>query len=488
MCGCIDRPRNGTEVNSLCDAYKWCDDYLDTVQNDSGHGALMKLADFINTQTMSTAFSGIDAPGSAAHRLASKLQARIAGNGQVCRPPKILSACEWYPESQYELLVHPAHDKETCLFMNISAFYVPELREFTAKVEKEPQLALPLLAPAIKAKRAVRCRGYCMKHKKTCILQSADLHIAGTVCTDWSAFGTRGNTDGKTILHQLAFMALRLLLEEPIVVQENVVQFAPGLLKDFLFSMYFLDVADEDSWNFGVPSHRNRRWIVMRHRCKTLQAISPLSDFMKRFYRICNITWKAFLVADAAELTEELQWAMGRTTVKKEEGITIDTPNAFRMALNPTEAKYLSVYESQWPDRAYSLAQNPESGFGMKSAADGGLHTLLKNVGIIFAGDRWLSPKETLVSQLFPVAPCVKDEHATCSFNLPRSHGSRSREVMKGQAGNSMNNAVAGLVYLYCAIEIDRRGGSGSDAAMIKQLRQSQKARVGQRMVAACEQ
>lgn len=253
---------------------------------------------------------------------------------------------------------------------------MPELKAVIKMVEKAPWKALDLLGPTVKAGRAVRLTAPCSTHGCSCMLLPAKTHIAGTNCTDFSAFGSGQRTSGITMLYLLAWIALRLALMEPLVIQENVDSFAWQLLVEYLGDHYYVDPdALEDSYNFGMPTHRIRRWTVLRHRVKIISEISPLSSWFKMFHRVCMLTWADFMQApDLAELEAELQWASSRASVVEQreqtgntERITIDSEDAFKKCMTKWELHNLEGYLKLWPNRAYSLGQSAESSFACKS-------------------------------------------------------------------------------------------------------------------------
>ena len=54
----------------------------------------------------------------------------------------------------------------------------------------------------------------------------------------------------------------------------------------YLGSAYWIDQADTDSVCFGWPTRRARQYIHCRHKLRCGANISPLSKFLRRFYRI----------------------------------------------------------------------------------------------------------------------------------------------------------------------------------------------------------
>eukprot|EP00969_Alexandrium_andersonii_P067458 2975894-Alexandrium_andersonii.AAC.1 len=107
---------------------------------------------------------------------------------------------------------------------------------------------------------------HCEIHKKCCKLHMARAHVAGTPCTDFSSLGAERREHGQTTLYLMAWLGLRLQLQEPTVVQENVVSFPPQLISQFLSEFYYIDIIVVDSAEFGFAATRVRKWCVMNHR------------------------------------------------------------------------------------------------------------------------------------------------------------------------------------------------------------------------------
>ena len=108
----------------------------------------------------------------------------------------------------------------------------------------------------------------------------------------------------------------------------------------------------------------------------------------------------------------------------------------------------------------YSLQQDPSGGFGLSSRSKF-VHTVIKNVGILYAhrapgysNGRWLTPSEVLLCQGFAVGPQAPPQlQHTSSFSVERADG-RRREQTKGQAGNAMCVPVMGALLLYIVSQV----------------------------------
>ena len=99
---------------------------LDSVHGTPGSQCSDVLADVFNGQaTMSTTFSGIDAPGQALHGLCCSLRKEFDFEEPLHVP--CLAACEWNEESRKELNLHPC--KPECMFIDICEFINVKIRK-----------------------------------------------------------------------------------------------------------------------------------------------------------------------------------------------------------------------------------------------------------------------------------------------------------------------------------------------------------------------
>eukprot|EP00959_Pyramimonas_sp_CCMP1952_P372716 7804890-Pyramimonas_sp.AAC.1 len=70
-------------------------------------------------------------------------------------------------------------------------------------------------------------------------------------------------------MYLLCWLAQRLILQEPIIVQENARQFPESILREYLGHLYQIEVVRMHSEHYGIPSTRERKWVIMRHKSKT---------------------------------------------------------------------------------------------------------------------------------------------------------------------------------------------------------------------------
>lgn len=462
----------GGVATSLADSMNFWDHCLD-VLDDGDSNALMNLVDSMQADTMSTSFSGVEAPRVALNCLHWRLEERI---GAKIPKPANLFMVEWDKEAQEELKLldldcHSSVADRPCLFSDISAFWSPDLQPIIHQLKSKPTMAVDVLAPRIAQGNATTRVAYCCQHGKKCSLKVARRHLAGSSCVAHSKRGAGLSLADPGVVHLLAWISIRLDLQEAHILQENTKGFPVEILKRFLFRHYWIDVEVLDACLFGVPQAsqgdcifsftfdcvvfqtvsehlslrsltarhvnsswfcfktsftgfdlctmqaRERQFISMKHRVKVLTEVSPLSQFNKRFYRACSWHWREyfFLGSDvdgviSSEALKELDWARARPSSigHGKDAFSAVDPDAFAQSLTTTEVKFLDSYRKAWPGQVYQLNQNPDSGFGATSQ-EWALATLISNCGLMFGdqANRWMLPTELLATQGFPVIPGV---------------------------------------------------------------------------------
>ena len=181
-------------------------------------------------------------------------------------------------------------------------------------------------------------------------------------------------------------------------MQENVPQFDPSILDGVLGHIYHHESSVLDPFDYGWPVARRRRYSVLRHRCKTGAAASPLNEMSRLFLRDqfkSNHSdehapaWDIFFVAGCSELRGELLWAASRpqtmwTGDMSPEALNPMNMDTFMQTLTDTEQTFLQEYRSL-PDsigQVYQLNQNPSVTATM--SLQHRMVTLIKNAGILW--------------------------------------------------------------------------------------------------------
>ena len=289
--------------------------------------SLRRLAERMQISTYSTAFSGVDSPGTAMAMLRAILgqildrniyapehlhavvpwlhvARNIRAQRVACTMMLAHASQEWVPHAQQEILAHP--HPPTCLFADIASFLKPGIREVLGDLQKKDLLTCclqtlvmddkavlsclagsnlftiyerwaPCLVQVILASRLPELRhAFCQCHNAQCqiVPNVANIHIAGTPCTAASTMGLRDNELALSFGHFLTWIAQRRLCQEPILVQENVGEFDRNHLITLL-PMYDWTFAIVSPCQVGWPVRRARQWCVWL--CCKLVAMTVLA-------------------------------------------------------------------------------------------------------------------------------------------------------------------------------------------------------------------
>ena len=245
-------PNRGV-VQSLKDSMGFWDHCLDELEENE---QLFDLVDCLESDSLSTSFSGVDAPMVALKCLHWRLEQRLSTK---LPKPTNLFMIEWNKEAQEELKLMsseggsiPEKDRP-CLFEDIGAFWQADLQPIVEQLMKQPTMSVDVLAPRISNGTASTRVAYCLQHRKRCSLKVAKRHVSGTPCVGHSKRGCGLSLADPGVVHLLVWISLRLDLQEPSILQENVKSFPCEVLKRFLFRLYWLDVVVLDACLFGVP-------------------------------------------------------------------------------------------------------------------------------------------------------------------------------------------------------------------------------------------
>eukprot|EP00974_Lingulodinium_polyedra_P003952 371600-Lingulodinium_polyedra.AAC.1 len=289
-------------ASSLMDLYNWPAHHLKVLQNKIGPAVSTALAQTIKMTSWSTAFSGVDAPGTALRMLIAQLE---SSTGIPMSEPEHVHATEWLRDSQEELKVHPC--SPTCIFEDIEGFFIPSVRATISKLKEKGEIInLENLLPLIQSKRAVCSEAFCIQHSRICPTRPSKVHFAGTPCVDWSPMGPQTRSSGATITTFAAWAAIRTLQEEVIIVHENSSRFDVGLLELIFGNRYTIHTTLCCPTSLGWPIRRLRRWTVLIHRVFILEVVSSLSNVLRLFERSGTCSWHVFMIADDEEKLAEL--------------------------------------------------------------------------------------------------------------------------------------------------------------------------------------
>jgi len=411
---------------------------------------------------MSTAFSGIGAPEHAHNALCKALGTRIGREVHQSHA----YAIEWNAGCRAELARCPA--PPLCIFSDMHGFLHDTILKHVLHCVQD--LSLQELMDLIVHPKALKDTCYCYQHRQLCSLRAVDLHVAGPPCTDWSSFGDRLGSKGKTALALAVWLGHRLRYREEVIIHENVEQCDTAIIRQYLGGAYHVqDGVILDPAGLGHPVRRRRRISILTRRDVIYK--EPWNIVADMFARGTSLSWKALLLADEQELLAEIAWAANRKTSCAKLGINprslgLQLPeNRFVCALTKTEVKHLIRYMeiSSSNDIICVLGQNPDARPMYTSGNT--LMTVLKSTIMVFATSpgicRWLTARELLAAQGFMTYACLQTHGAETCFDKCLK---RSRVQMTEQAGNSMHNHVIGCALIYAFAWIfERDSGQESD-------------------------
>ena len=282
--------RNRKMVASLAESYLLEDDCFHELLDTDGEDKILDILQAMQEDSLSTAFSGVEAAGSATNCLRNTWSKNLGVPLGTIKP---LSQIEWNQACVKELLPS-AKTHGACVFQNIMQFFRPELKPVLEQCLARPDLAVEILGPIISQMTSVTREGWCLTHGRTCTLKAARRHCAGTSCKPYSKKGSQLGQVDPEIVFTLAWIALRLELQEPVVLSENVKTTGQrglvsaldssdssgsgsvcdaglgNLLLRFLAPFYHMECVVLDPTFYGFPMSREREFILMIHKQKCI--------------------------------------------------------------------------------------------------------------------------------------------------------------------------------------------------------------------------
>ncbi len=273
---------------------------------------------------------------------------------------------------------------------------------------------------------------------KLCQAEPSRYHMAGTPCVDFSLRGLGLGELGECFLCFLAWASARREQQEQVILQENVKEFPDSLLVRVLGDMYYVDSALLNPSEFGFPVERVRKYVILRHKLKTVAFSSPWGCFAGLFKApllFGNYTpdmakdfpaWDVFFQSEKhmKHMLQELLWAIGRPdSLAADAGCAFESVETlaqawsedkekvldeFKKSLNDGETGFLETYQTTFQNVVYSLNQNPKHSNTHSSWRT--LHTITKNAGIMwslvltlvfFLGMEWIKTSKRTDSHSF---------------------------------------------------------------------------------------
>ena len=205
-------------AGSLLEGLQWHDHAMDVIE-DSIDLDMHDIVRAAHADTMSSAFSGIEAPHTASCANRSAMGKAL---GTDIPFPRLLHMIEFDPQNQQELLL-VARETGACLFGDIGGFFRPELSEVLEQLRQKPMMCVEVLAPVLASGRAVKSSCFCLTHQRHCCLKTARRHVAGTSCVPYSKRGSGAALMDFNTVYSLCWIGLRMLLQEPDITNESPV-------------------------------------------------------------------------------------------------------------------------------------------------------------------------------------------------------------------------------------------------------------------------
>ena len=95
------------------------------------------------------------------------------------------------------------------------------------------------------------------------------LMVAGSSCTDWSAFGSQQHAAGPTVFYLLVLLRVVLETLPDLFLHENVPSFPTELLLEVLHEAYVMEEMMTSPVDGAFPIERRRKYCLCRRRTTT---------------------------------------------------------------------------------------------------------------------------------------------------------------------------------------------------------------------------
>ena len=479
-----DRKFSPCTVSTPEEALLWVDRGLGRCEEVLGAEVLRTLLGG-RELTVSGSFEGVKTAGIACDFIAKGCARWLADSARPAPTFRSLWSLECHKSCQQEILAWDKFQRcDSCCFSNILDFTPKKYRKAVGLDGGDERPANNLAACLCQCDVAERA--WCVRHGRFCRPTTADLHVAGTPCTDHSSFGKRRKHVGPKAKLFYLWCAMRRKLREKVWVHENVPSFGSYELNLRLGDLYIVERVLTNVSTQGSAVNRPRQYCVglnkawlsrelglrdgqIEHLEPSMRAALDLHRTHESLFEArAEYQWHSLAVGTAREKARDLEWARRRPGVKrryeepsektrarKYEGDGRDT---FLGALTLAERERWEIYKARWPHEIGDLGQNPRAGFGLHSRK-GKLPTLISGMGIMFSPwhERWLLPIELWLAMGFPVTPTATAKTGVmCQFSraFPSPPPGRRRSSQLKQIGNAMHMESVGSILLTMVLKL----------------------------------
>ena len=153
---------------------------------------------------------------------------------------------------------------------------------------------------------------FCYRCNQMCPVapqSTRSLAIAGVTCTDFSKAGSRLGAGGRSYLCY-AWWCHQTLVDQPaLLVMECVAEFATELLARFSHT-YVIATLDFSPLDLGIPIHRKRKYMMLRHLQHTAAHTDLEPTFQALFFRHLVANGDLYMAATTDQLRQEIHAAV----------------------------------------------------------------------------------------------------------------------------------------------------------------------------------
>ena len=133
--------------------------------------------------SLSTSFSGVDAPCTAFLCMGLGLCEELSLGPEHIPRPRNAYAIEWLQSSQEELAAHP-HPPD-CIFSDIAEFWNSSIKLRIGNLLAVPEAVDGVLLPLMKAGKATTRKAFCLRHQQMCEARDFVLASGGQAMDEW---------------------------------------------------------------------------------------------------------------------------------------------------------------------------------------------------------------------------------------------------------------------------------------------------------------
>ena len=453
---------------------------------------LETFAVFWTSMSISTAFSGIDAPGHAVHlvdqflvcALGDRLTSIIGGDVLSLRAANMVWAVEKDNLARNELLCSPLRPQH--VYGCIEDFLSDAYKEPGKLIRTLSTWSFEDLRDGLKSGEFITLAAHCSENccgkvKRGCknllkTLVKTFAHLAGPPCIDHSPQGARKEAWGEAFLPMFIWMCILAQLDFQCVLFENVPEYSLKLVMFFLDWKFAFESIVTGPNDDGFPVLRDRRitWLLLRSALKAV--VTPFSEFSRLCSRTTGYSWEGLLVATDVMLAEDLAWAERRPTScirdknfqklsQSQQAIALESK--WTKALTRVEIEFLEQYRllfySSCADGRMCAVIGQDPAKHPQWIAGQLMLTVISNSPVLWVKgfdptsgqvlERFVHPVEMLLSQGFPAMELYTPYDFKASWLFPNA--TRSRPSTVRQAGNSMNLAVIGKSLAWVATQVE---------------------------------